>query len=201
MAMTSEERSDYPLCGAKKKNGEECRAFAGQGTDHPGIGKCKYHGGSTPSHQTNAAKQEAERRMMTMGAPMNITPAAALMGVLRATAGHVAWLANEVASLGSLDGPDAANLTRLYAEERDRLTRVGAACLSAGIGKAEVELAEAQTEAMAKAINAAMSHVGGLSSKQKQQFGQALRRELASLSAPDPTLPVSDAGSVEPVAA
>jgi hypothetical protein len=189
--MTSEARSDYPLCGAKKKNGEECRAFAGQGTDHLGIGSCKYHGGSTPSHKTNAAKVEAQRKMVTMGAPVNITPAAALMGVLRATAGHVTWLATEVQELTSLDGPDAAKLTKLYAEERDRLTRVGAACLSAGIGKAEVELAEAQTEALAKAINAAFSHVGGLSHEQKRQFGQALRRELASLSAGDQALPVS----------
>jgi hypothetical protein len=201
MAMTSEERSDYPLCGAKKKNGEECRAFAGQGTDHHGVGRCKYHGGSTPSHQTAAAKAEAERKMVTMGAPTNVSPAAALMGVLRATAGHVAWLATEVSNLGSLEGPDAAHLTKLYAEERDRLTRVASACLSAGIGKAEVEMAEAQTEALAKAINAAMSHVGGLTSKQKHQFGQALRQELANLSASDPAAPALDAGSAEPVAA
>jgi len=201
MAMTSEERSDYPLCGAKKKNGEKCRAFAGQGTKHPGVGACRHHFGNSPAHEKHAAKREVERKMMTMGAPMNITPAAALMGVLRATAGHVSWLATEVANLSSLDGPDAANLTTLYAEERDRLARVGAACLSAGIGKAEVELAEAQTEAVAKAINAAMSRVGGLSSKQKQQFGQALRQELAGLSAPNPALPAPDAGSVEPVPA
>jgi len=199
--MTSDERSNHPLCGAKRKSGEECRAFAGQGTDHLGIGRCKYHGGSTPSHKNNAAKVEAERKMVTMGAPTNVTPAAALMGILRATAGHVAWLATEVGGLSKLEGPDAANLTKLYAEERDRLTRVAAACLAAGIGKAEVELAEAQTEAVAKAINAAMSHVGGLSSRQKQQFGQALRRELAGLSAPDPALPVPDAGSVEAVPA
>jgi hypothetical protein len=202
MAMTSEERSDYPLCGAKKKNGEECRAFAGQGTDHLGIGACKYHGGSTPSHKNNAAKVEAERRMVTMGAPVNISPAAALMGVLRATAGHVGWLASEVGNLGTLDGPEAASLTRLYAEERDRLTRVAAACLSAGIGRAEVEMAEAQANALTKAINAAMSHVGGLSSSQKREFGKALRQELAGLSAPDPALPATSAGSAaEPVPA
>ena len=196
MAMSSTERSEHPLCGAKKKNGEECRAFAGQGTDHKGIGRCRHHFGNSPSHKNNAVKVEAERKMVTMGAPVNITPAAALMGVLRATAGHVAWLASEVGDLGSIEGPDAANLTRLYAEERERLTRVASACLSAGIRKADVEMAEAQTEALAKAINAAMSHVGGLTSKQKQQFGQALRHELASLSAGDPALPASDAGSV-----
>jgi hypothetical protein len=201
MAMTSERRSDYPLCGAKKKNGEECRAFAGQGTDHRGVGRCKYHGGSTPSHQTAAAKAEAERRMVTMGAPLDVTPAAALKGVLRATAGHVAWLAAEVANLDSLDTPDAARLNKLYAEERDRLARTAAACLTAGIGKVEVEMAEAQADALTKAINAAMSHVGGLSNEQKRQFGQALRKELGHLSASDPALPAPDAGSAEAVAA
>ena len=28
---------------------------AGWGTDHPGIGSCKFHGGSTPNHRTAAA--------------------------------------------------------------------------------------------------------------------------------------------------
>lgn len=209
MAMTSEERSDYPLCGAKKKNGEECRAFAGQGTDHLGIGRCKYHGGSTPSHQNNAAKVEAERKMVTMGAPVNISPATALVGVLRATAGHVEWLASEVGNLGTLDAPEAASLTRLYAEERDRLTRIAAACLSAGIGKAEVEMAEAQASALTKSINAAMSHVGGITNLQRREFGRALRKELAALvndrDAQQKILaggsPLPDEGSAEPVPA
>jgi len=201
MAMSSEERSDYPLCGAKKKNGEECRAFAGQGTDHLGVGSCKYHGGSTGSHKTHAAKVEAERQMVTMGAPLNVTPSGALKGLLRATAGHVAWLATEVGSRENLDGPESASLVMLYADERDRLARIAKACLDSGIGKVEVEMAEAQADALTKAINAAMSHVGGLSNEQKRQFGQALRRELADLSAPDPALPAPDAGSVEPVLA
>lgn len=203
--MTPEERSAYPLCGAKKKNGELCRAFAGQHTTHKGTGRCKYHGGSTPSHEANAVKQEAERKMATMGAPATgVTPAQALKGLLQATAGHVAWLAGEVRDLASLDGPDAATLTRLYADERDRLQRIASSCLSAGIGKAEVELAEAQIEAQVKVINAAMSHVGGLTNEQKREFGKALRAGFASLAA-RPALPVqagsADAdGAVDPAA-
>jgi hypothetical protein len=181
MAMTSERRSTYPLCGAKKKNGETCRAFAGQGTDHLGIGKCKYHGGAT--HRKAAAKAEAQRKMTTLGVAMNVTPAQALMGLLRATSGHVAWLATEVGALEGLESPEARALINQYADERDRLTRIAKAALDSGIGKAEVEMAEAQTEALAKAINAAMSSVGGLSNDQKKRFGEALRRELAQLSA------------------
>jgi hypothetical protein len=182
MAMTSEERSEYPLCGAKKKNGELCRAFAGQGTDHHGVGACKYHGGATPSHKTHAAKVEAERRMVTMGAPVaGITPAKALKGLLQATTGHVAWLSEEVANLGSLEGPEAVMLTKLYADERDRLARIAKACLDSGMGRAEVEMAEAEANALAKATNAAFSHVRGLTNDQKREFGLALRSQLAEL--------------------
>lgn len=46
------------LCGAKKKQPPHgpCTKTAGWGTDHPGLGKCKLHGGSggAPSGNKNA---------------------------------------------------------------------------------------------------------------------------------------------------
>lgn len=196
MALTSEERSAHDLCGAKKKNGEECRAFAGQGTDHFGIGRCKYHGGSTAAHKANAAKVEARREMVTMGAALDVTPAQALMGVLKSTAGHVAWLHQEIANLDSLDGPDAVSLTRLYADERDRLARVSKACLDSGIGKAEVEIAEAQAQLQTKLLNDAMSRVPGITNEQKKQFAVAVRREYAAqLPNPEERRRLVEAGS------
>lgn len=43
---TRAERQKLPICGAKhtKRNGV-CQNPAGKGTDHPGEGRCKYHGG------------------------------------------------------------------------------------------------------------------------------------------------------------
>lgn len=39
-----------PLCGAaKKSDGTPCRRPAGWGTDHPGAGRCKLHGGLSPT--------------------------------------------------------------------------------------------------------------------------------------------------------
>jgi len=35
-------------CGARTRSGEPCRQAAGWGTDHPGVGRCKLHGGATP---------------------------------------------------------------------------------------------------------------------------------------------------------
>jgi hypothetical protein len=185
MAMTSEERSERPLCGAKKRNGELCRAYAGQHTDHFGFGKCKYHGGNTPTHKKQAVKLEAERAMAetTMGQALDVRPDQALLGVLRATAGHTAWLAAEVANLDGVDGERAPVLLKLYGDERDRLARVAEACLSTGISKVEVEVTQQQTEFIVKVVNCAMSAIGGLSNEQKKEFSKALRREFAAAEA------------------
>lgn len=46
-----------PKCGATKKQDEgTCELPAGWGTDHPGVGNCKLHGGSTPNGIENARK-------------------------------------------------------------------------------------------------------------------------------------------------
>jgi hypothetical protein len=52
MAHTKEQRDLHDLCGAKRKNGELCRKFAGEGTDHFGVGHCKYHFGNARNHIT-----------------------------------------------------------------------------------------------------------------------------------------------------
>lgn len=49
------------LCGATKRQGDKspCRRPAGSGTDHPGFGSCKLHGGSLPGPSKHAAKLRA----------------------------------------------------------------------------------------------------------------------------------------------
>jgi hypothetical protein len=80
MPVTPEQRSMHDLCGAKKKNGELCRAYAGQGTDHPGVGRCKFHLGNAPNLKKHAAKQQ--KRMVVFGAPIPIDPNQALLAML-----------------------------------------------------------------------------------------------------------------------
>lgn len=44
--MRQSQRRKLPLCGARNRNREgNCRRPAGWGTDHPGVGRCKLHGG------------------------------------------------------------------------------------------------------------------------------------------------------------
>src|SRR4051812_48589995 len=94
MAHTPEQRSAQQLCGARKKNGTLCRAFAGQGTDHPGYGKCKYHFGSSPSHRKHAAVAKAKQRIIEsgIGTPIDISPGMALLMAVRLSAGHLSFI-------------------------------------------------------------------------------------------------------------
>ena len=62
------------LCGAQRRPGQiqqdreagidepwpYCGSRAGRGTDHPGIGRCKDHGGNAPSHRRAAQLRYAE---------------------------------------------------------------------------------------------------------------------------------------------
>ena len=47
-------------CNARKTDGDGyCKHEAGWGTDHPGEGRCKFHGGSTP-HQEKSIIADLE---------------------------------------------------------------------------------------------------------------------------------------------
>ncbi|MBC8590621.1 phage terminase small subunit [Wansuia hejianensis] len=49
---------NYKTCGAKTRKGTPCLRPAGWGTDHPGEGKCKLHGGkSTGPKDKNKLKE------------------------------------------------------------------------------------------------------------------------------------------------
>lgn len=53
--MTRKYVKKAPLCGAKRRGtNETCKKPAGWGTDHNGRGRCKYHGGATPSGPQSA---------------------------------------------------------------------------------------------------------------------------------------------------
>lgn len=70
-----------PTCGAKgKQSGQPCKRPAGWGTDHPGSGKCKLHGGSTPAPTGRYASiarprvQELLKKFEADPDPLNLLP-------------------------------------------------------------------------------------------------------------------------------
>jgi hypothetical protein len=186
MGHTPAQRESHPLCGARKKNGSICRAFAGQGTEHFGIGKCRFHGGNTPNHKKHAVAVEAARAMIRFGAPIaGIQPHQALLSLLRATAGHVAWLHEQLANVEDVTAHDAQVLVRMYNDERDRLTRIGEACLRAGISAEEIRLRQQEMLALGTALSNA-ARTAGLDAGQQRALGRALREELQTYDTDDP---------------
>jgi hypothetical protein len=68
------------VCGANKKSGGTCRRPSGWGTDHPGVGRCKLHGGASPikSGRYSKIKRESLRQLIAEHEadpdPLNIFP-------------------------------------------------------------------------------------------------------------------------------
>jgi hypothetical protein len=182
---TSEERSNFKLCGAKKKDGSRCRAYAGQGTEHFGTGRCKNHMGNTPAANKAAILIQAQADMVKLGVPIvDIDGPRALAGLLRATAGHCSWLQAEIAGLEDLADPEARVLIDLYSSERDRLTRIAQACVSSGIAERYIKIQEAQTLILGRALRRA-AEAAGFTERQMERLGKALRTELAAVEVED----------------
>ena len=191
MAHTSEMRDKMALCGAKKKNGEHCRAFAGQGTSHAGIGSCKYHGGSTPNGEKAALKRELTQRMVTMGEPVeDVSALEALLQELWASTGHVAWLRQELANMSKddLGSTYGQAVSGMYSAERDRKTRTARMAIESGVDEAAIRVKEAELTLLARGLKNACDVVG-MSEPMQRALGKALGDELRALEAQPRSLP------------
>lgn len=185
MAHTPEQRDQMALCGARKKNGDSCRAFAGQGTNHPGVGTCKYHLGNTRTHEVNAVVQETQRRMVKLGMAVEIEPHEALLQMLYLASGHVAWLREEVGTTADLGTFEAKVLVQLYGEERDRVAKIAKAALDAGVAERQVAIVERYADALADLLRSVFDDPElNLSAVQRSRLPDVLRRHIGRLDTP-----------------
>lgn len=155
-------------CNGWKRQGDlpaKCKRPAGAGTDHVGEGRCKLHGGKTPSHQKAAQKAKAKTAVRTLGLPVEIDPADALLQEVWRSQGHVIWYGEQVAQLRKGDlgwgvtkdkhGGDDHGTTyeakeniylKLYNEERKHLARVSAEAIKAGVEEKRLTLESHRAE-------------------------------------------------------
>lgn len=168
------------LCGSRKKSHRgagHCRMPAGYGTNHPGIGKCKFHMGATRAHTAAAQKVVAARAVETFGLARDIDPRDALLEEVHRTAGVVDWLRQRVQELdpeqvvwGTVEirqGDEDTEVQRaevntwveLYQKERRHLVAVCKEAITAGIEQRRVELAEQQGMMIAGAIRAILAEL------------------------------------------
>lgn len=91
------------VCGAKKRQTDGmCTQPAGWGTDHPGFGRCKLHGGKTPTQNKRAAidaVKASQSHAGHFGQQIAIDPHDALLALVREAYGNVTFLRSLVQEL------------------------------------------------------------------------------------------------------
>lgn len=83
------------ICGANRRGGGVCKKPAGWGTEHD-FGRCRMHGGSTPTQMVHKQKILAAKAVAAYGIKSDLPPAAALLEEAQWSHGHVLWLRNVV---------------------------------------------------------------------------------------------------------
>lgn len=180
MGNTKKQHNKLPLCGAKKKNGEPCRALAGMGTKHPGIGTCRHHFGNAPNHVKHAIKEAAKRHQRSFGEPKKVMPGDALLEMLWTAYGQVHWLHGEIGKHKDLTSFEARVLVQAHADERDRVAKIAATALAAGVQERQIRLAEMYGEMIARLITSVLDDMK-LTPAQQRHVPSVVRRHLLAL--------------------
>jgi len=149
-----EERRAQERCNAMTNAGTKCKKKAGWGTNHPGTGKCKMHGGSTPSHQGAAARKVAHE---FLGTPRDMNPFDAILWCIKIRAGEIEWLSARMAELDKeawIEQTMVGRQFHLYARERHKamqdLVKFSGIAVSLGIAERAIKLAETYGELLAQ---------------------------------------------------
>lgn len=188
-------------CSARsKRTGRPCGRLPAIGLD-----KCAAHCGLSKAERDEIAarflaEQKARKAVITFGLPRDISPTDALMEEVRYTAGHVAWLREQVQALESGDliwgvreqvekeatefpGTDTTRSAtvnmwlELYYRERKHLLDVTKAAIAAGIEERRVRLEESKGQLVAEIIKRITGRLG-LSAEQTAVLPQIASEEL-----------------------
>lgn len=94
MAATDSGANRDKYCGGKKRGpeGGTCTRPAGWGSPHPGIGRCKLHGGNAPSSVIAAERIQVAELAARYSTPRDVHPLQGVMEQYHRLAGQIAWL-------------------------------------------------------------------------------------------------------------
>jgi hypothetical protein len=187
MPTTREQRERHAFCGAKKKNGELCRNYAGLGTDHVGVGQCKFHLGNAPNNRKAAIKETARRRAAALehealqfGQQITIAPLDALLWSLYLSASHMEYLRQQVAAAEDGQAFDAQVLLRQWTDERERLAKTAKMALDADVSERQVSLVERLGELLARVLQGILTDLQ-LTPKQQERAPEVVRRHMVAM--------------------
>ncbi|MHB1950182.1 MAG: hypothetical protein ACYCQK_01755 [Acidiferrobacteraceae bacterium] len=170
-------------CGGQRANqppGVLCTRPKGWGTSHPGIGRCKRHGGATETHERAAQREIAQRAVIRFGLRRDVSPHEALLEMVQTSAGLVAEYEAVIAQIDrerlvngivkTVQLPDGGRRVEamaaravwldLYNEERDRLVRACREAIHCGVAERQVRLAEQMAQQLAAVVTAILTDLG-----------------------------------------
>lgn len=181
------EAPDTSTCEAP---GHRCQRQKGHGTDHKGVGKCNFHGGTSPNGQKFAAKEAAISALERMGVPVPTDPVQGLLDTVALCAGMVRYLGGKVHDLDApavmtAFGPAVDPNVTLLAMWSDRLARACKLAIDANISERHVRLAEQQGALIVEVLRRALVR-SGIPADQRTAVEKALGMELREYAASAP---------------
>lgn len=186
----------YVTCGAKTRTGGQCKRPSGWGTPHPGIGRCKWHLGSTRNHVASAATAvvEAETRdlLSQLGQPAPLGhPVEALLALAAEVTAWQGILRERVAELRQLAGVDKLGreaeraVVGLYERSLDRSVKVLEGMVRLDLDARKAALTAAQGQRIADAMRATFDDPElAFDAEIRQRLRQVASRHLRALDGP-----------------
>ncbi|MGR3875793.1 hypothetical protein ACUXZZ_45490 (plasmid) [Streptomyces graminifolii] len=161
-------------CGAQKRQGEQgdlCGQAAGWGTDHPGYGSCRLHGGNTRNQRAAARSEMADTQARQILAQLDVQPVADPFAALSLLAGQVlAWqeaisrIVNDLGDRVRYEGGAGAEQLRaeiaLYERAMDRTGSVLGMIAKLNIEDRMARVTERQADALISALEAGLAAAG-----------------------------------------
>jgi hypothetical protein len=139
-------------CGAKTRKGGQCGRPRGWATTHPGWGRCKLHGGASPSGEQAAQHEKALAEGKRYIGSVDVTPEAAILSCVSVSIGLRDSYLSELAAFDG-EGGDRYEFLRLEARRATREAAMNAkAAIDAGVAQRLVALAERTGAAVSASI-------------------------------------------------
>jgi hypothetical protein len=176
-------------CGGKLKRREgTCTRPPGWGTDHPGAGRCKLHGGSSPSGRAAGAEELLENEARKLLYKYDARPVDNPLQALQMLAGRALALEHAIGeAVNSLEGAirytDEHDAEQLRAEvavlERamDRCGKILVDIAKLNIEERLARVTEKQAQMAMDALSAAMGEMG-MNAEQQRDARSRVARHL-----------------------
>jgi hypothetical protein len=179
------------FCGSPKKDGSTCENRAGKGTDHVGVGHCRNHGGSTPTHVRAARRELLARAAERFGLPRDVDPGQAIVESIHKAAGQLDYFEAEVEQLSSpwveQQTPGGVRVEEhpavtAYRLSLDRLFGYSERAIKLGLAERAVAVTEVQAALMARAFMALLDDpVLNLSREQREVGRRAAGKHVRQI--------------------